>query len=348
MNEKEQRMKPLRIAYLIVTMIAVAAVFKYARMSGGYMEPSPDISPVLSTPEAVCEEEDSVPALMPVPAPAEPTAGPDEKPAEPAETASPARPVRPSPKPRPSPLPTYDGEVPRVLSTVDFDGDGIDDYTDILLGAKAEAERHPYYYNEVYEGGYPPDDIGVCTDLIWRAFRDAGYNLKEMLDRDIELYPDEYMLWPDDYFNPDLDFRRVSRLEVFFARYCRPLTIDTSLIEEWQPSDIVIYDGHIGIVSDIRRPDGLPYLIHNTDELLTGYMEEDALDSREILAHYRFDASIIPEEVLIPWKSGTGNTDSADNTDNTENTDSTADIDVIDDIDDTNDTASADSTDITD
>jgi hypothetical protein len=31
-------------------------------------------------------------------------------------------------------------------------------------------------------------------------------------------------------------------------------------------------------------------------------MEEDALDSREILAHYRFDASVIPEDVLIPWE----------------------------------------------
>jgi len=265
-------MKPLRIAYLIVTLISIALVFKYARTSGAGLSPSPDPDVVSPSPEV--EEGGAVEAFNP----------------------------QPAPDPFRYEAPTYGPEVPRVISPVDFDGDGLDDYTDILLGAKAEAERHPLYYNESYEGGYPPDDIGVCTDLVWRAFRDAGYNLKEMLDRDIELYPSEYLLWPEDYFNPDLDFRRVARLEIFFARYCEPLTTDTSLIEEWQPGDIVIYDGHIGIVSDIRRPDGLPYLIHNSDELLTGKMEEDALDSREILAHYRFDASRIPEEVLIPWE----------------------------------------------
>lgn len=288
-------MKPLRIAYLIVTLIAVAAVFKYARMAGGYPEPSPAPDAVSPSHAAVDREGDSVHT----PTPTEPAIGVGTVPVE---TPAPTEPLRPTPtaKPIPSPLPTYPLEVPRVLSPVDFDGDGLDDYTDLLLGARTEAERHPFYDNRVHEGGYPPDDIGVCTDLIWRAFRDAGYNLKNMVDRDIELYPDEYLLWSGDYFNPDLDFRRVARLEIFFARYCEALTLDTSLIEEWQPGDIVIYDGHIGIVSDIRRPDGLPYLIHSTDELLTGRMEEDALDSREILAHYRFDASKIPEEVIIP------------------------------------------------
>jgi len=32
---------------------------------------------------------------------------------------------------------------------------------------------------------YPPDDEGVCTDLVWRAFKNAGYSLKDMVNKDI-------------------------------------------------------------------------------------------------------------------------------------------------------------------
>ena len=294
-------MKPLRIAYIIVTIIAVAAVFKYAGNAGsptGSMEPAPTPSPALTSP---LDMEEFLPVIMPAltfPPSKESVLEEATPPEEPDPSPSP----RPTQRPVPTPAPTYSLEVPRVLSSVDYDGDGVDDYTDLLLGARAEAERHPLYDNTYYVGGYPPDDIGVCTDLIWRAFRDAGYNLKEMMHRDIRNYTSEYLTGPDDYYDSNIDFRRVARMEVFFARYCEPLTLDTSLIEEWQPGDIILYDGHIGIASDIRRADGLPYLIHSTDELLTDSMEEDALDSREILAHYRFDASVIPEDVLIPWE----------------------------------------------
>ena len=51
-----------------------------------------------------------------------------------------------------------------LKSKNDEDGDGIDDYTDILEGAKLEAERKPRYKSEYYVGGYPPDDEGV-----WKA-----------------------------------------------------------------------------------------------------------------------------------------------------------------------------------
>ena len=32
----------------------------------------------------------------------------------------------------------------------------------------------------------PPDTEGVCTDVIWRAFKNAGYSLKDMVDEDIK------------------------------------------------------------------------------------------------------------------------------------------------------------------
>ena len=59
--------------------------------------------------------------------------------------------------------------IETVISKTDCDNDGIDDYTDILQGAKIEAENKPTYKSAYYAGGYPPDNEGVCTDVIWRA-----------------------------------------------------------------------------------------------------------------------------------------------------------------------------------
>ena len=65
-----------------------------------------------------------------------------------------------------------------VKSSVDYNGNGRDDYTDFVLGARRDAKNKPKYDDSYYEGGYPPDDIGVCADVIWRAFRHAGYSLR--------------------------------------------------------------------------------------------------------------------------------------------------------------------------
>lgn len=83
-------------------------------------------------------------------------------------------------------------------------------------------------------GGYPPDNEGVCSDVIWRAFKNAGYNLKEMIDEDIKNNLDEY---PRVNGEPDtnIDFRRVPNLQVFFEKYATKLTKDINIIEEWQP-----------------------------------------------------------------------------------------------------------------
>ncbi len=175
-----------------------------------------------------------------------------------------------------------------VKSETDFDNDGIDDYTDILQGAKIEAENKPKYKSAYYNGGYPPDDEGVCTDVIWRALKNAGYSLKDMIDEDIKNNVDAYSRVngkPD----PNIDFRRVPNLKVYFERNHISLTTDLSKIEEWQPGDIVIFGSkHVGIISDIRNKKGIPYLIHNAGQPLR---EEDRLESysayQPITGHYR-------------------------------------------------------------
>ena len=175
-----------------------------------------------------------------------------------------------------------------LKSKNDEDGDGIDDYTDILEGAKLEAERKPRYKSEYYVGGYPPDDEGVCTDVIWRALKNAGYSLKDMVDEDIKNNVDKYPRVegkPD----PNIDFRRVPNLKVYFERNQISLTLDLNKIEEWQPGDIVAFGkSHIGIISDKRNKQGIPFLLHNGGQPLR---EENILETynnfEKITGHYR-------------------------------------------------------------
>ena len=195
----------------------------------------------------------------------------------------------------------YDAEdfgIQTVKSPVDFNGNDIDDYSDFVIGARKDAENFPTSDGSYHEGGYPPDDVGVCTDVIWRAFREAGYSLKDMVDKDIAACLSDYpnVTVPD----PNIDFRRVKNLRVFFDKYAVSLTLDINDIDEWQPGDVVIFknDQHISLVSDIRNYKGHTYIIHNGGQ---PDREEDYLSKSEVTGHYRFDASLLPEEMLIPW-----------------------------------------------
>ena len=63
---------------------------------------------------------------------------------------------------------------------------------------------------------------------------------------------------------------------------------DKSSLVQWQRGDIVVLPGHIAIVSDKRRKDGVPYIIHNAE---TFPMEQDLLikwfKENKILGHFR-------------------------------------------------------------
>ncbi len=170
-----------------------------------------------------------------------------------------------------------------LQSEYDADGDGIDDFTDLMQGARAYVQTKPRYKSEYYEGGYPPEGIGVCTDVIWHAFANAGYDLKAMVDADIKLRPEAY----DKIDKPDenIDFRRVYNLAVFFEAYAESLTCDETDIAAWQPGDIVIYPHHIAMVSDKRNANGVAYIIHHGGQPVR---EEDAITRHEIIGHYRF------------------------------------------------------------
>ena len=178
----------------------------------------------------------------------------------------------------------YKGRIPQFHSCVDRDDDGVDDQLDILNGALAYVSTHPKYKSRYYETGYPDDGYGVCTDVVAYALKNAGYDLQALVDTDIREHPEEYGITAPD---KNIDFRRVRNLKVFFSRNTVKLTTNVSETEQWQGGDIVIFERHIGIVSDRRNKNGVPYIIHHNDPWQMAY-EQDILEKRtDIVGHYR-------------------------------------------------------------
>lgn len=177
--------------------------------------------------------------------------------------------------------------ITQLQSPVDADGDGIDDWTDIMLGARAYIATDPKYGSGYYAGGYPDDGMGVCTDVIWQAFRAAGYELKDLVNDDITNNRDAYPFIP--LRDGNIDFRRVNTLDTFFRRHALELTTSFDDPEDWQPGDIVIFGvrDHIAICSDLRNADGIPFIIHH------GNPVEDAVERNQmyrmpVYAHFRW------------------------------------------------------------
>jgi hypothetical protein len=144
-----------------------------------------------------------------------------------------------------------DFHIATIVSSIDMDQDGIDDQTDILQGARNYISTNPVYKSKYYDTGYSNDQYGVCTDVVANAMLNAGYDLQQLVNADIISHPEDYD------------------------------------IEEWQGGDIVIFENHIGIVSDKRNDNGIPFVIHHNSPFQASY-EEDILEKRDdIVGHYR-------------------------------------------------------------
>ena len=166
-------------------------------------------------------------------------------------------------------------------SSVDKDGDGIDDQTDFLQSVRNYIATKPKYKSKYYRTGYPDDGFGVCTDVIAFGLRGAGYDLMELVNADIKANKKMYQL---DVVDKNIDFRRVNNLRIFFERNAKSLTTDLTDIKEWQGGDIIVFKTHIGVVSDKRNWRGIPFIIHNGGF----HFEEDILEYRtDIVGHFR-------------------------------------------------------------
>ena len=174
-----------------------------------------------------------------------------------------------------------------LQSPNDADGDGVDDWTDVVLGARAYIATDPHYQSKYYAGGYPDDGLGVCTDVIWQALQAAGYDLKALVDADIAACPEAYphITTPDS----NIDFRRVNTLDTFFRRHAQVLTCDLSDGQQWQPGDIVVFGDrvHIGLCSDRRNRQGIPFLIHHGNPIDEA-VERNDIPRMTVTGHFRW------------------------------------------------------------
>lgn len=183
-------------------------------------------------------------------------------------------------------VPTYtdaDFGIEPYVSSYDADGDGLDDQSDIVASAHAYVATKLRYGSAYYEGGWPDDGRGVCTDVVAYALLGAGYDVRELLHEDVTAHPDAYSIPVPD---ANIDYRRVEELYDFFARNTVALTLDPAAISEWHGGDIVFFDGHVGVVSERRNGRGVALVIHHERVLQLAY-EEDNLESRPIIGHFR-------------------------------------------------------------
>ena len=177
-----------------------------------------------------------------------------------------------------------DFNIETYTSNIDKDSDKIDDQTDILSNVREYISSEPKYKSNYYGTGYPDDGYGVCTDVVAFGLRGAGYDLMELVHEHILNNREMYNI---EIVDKSIDFRRVINLDVYFKSTAITLTTDIHKTEEWQGGDIVVFKDHIGIVSDKRNRNGVPFVIHHANPYQAEY-EEDILENRaDIVGHYR-------------------------------------------------------------
>ena len=165
----------------------------------------------------------------------------------------------------------------------------------LLSAALAQTRQRVVYdgsYRRLaYPGGDVPPDVGVCTDVVIRAYRVAGVDLQERVHEDMKrafgAYP---RLWGLARPDSNIDHRRVPNLQTFLRRRgadqrasSDPAVYEAGDLVTWMlPGNLP----HIGLVTDRRSEDGArPLIVHNIGN---GPELEDMLLTYPITGHYRY------------------------------------------------------------
>ena len=149
------------------------------------------------------------------------------------------------------------------------------------------------YFSISYPNGDVPAHIGVCTDVIVRAYRALGVDLQVLVHEDMSGAFDQYpskRIWGLSKTDKNIDHRRVPNLQVFFSRHGTVLPVSEEP-SDYAPGDIVTWMlpgnlPHIGIVTGrISDLSGNPLIVHNIG---SGPTLDDMLFSYRITGHYRY------------------------------------------------------------
>jgi uncharacterized protein YijF (DUF1287 family) len=140
-----------------------------------------------------------------------------------------------------------------------------------------------------YPMGDVPPHIGVCTDVIIRAYRQGGIDLQVLVHESVKkhhkyYYPNPvkgYGLHPDS----NIDHRRVRILKKFLKLHYPKSEL--SYTDSYLPGDLIFWDNwHIGILIDKKIPGtNRYYCVHNIG---SGPVIEDVYYDEYVLKHFRF------------------------------------------------------------
>ncbi len=184
-------------------------------------------------------------------------------------------------------------------------------FGDALSEAAKARTRRPItydgaYFKMDYPNGDVPAHLGVCTDVVIRAYRALGIDLQKEVHEDMAknftAYPSQ-RIWGLKTPDTNIDHRRVPNLQVFFSRKGQKLQTSANPAD-YRPGDLVTWTipgnlPHIGIVVADRSSDGLrPLIVHNIGR---GPKMEDMLTVYPITGHYRYEGTDQPS-ALLPAK----------------------------------------------
>jgi len=154
------------------------------------------------------------------------------------------------------------------------------------------------YSNEYWAADKIPENGGACADVVWRTMKGVNFDLQKAIEEDIVKNINDYPQSPP--MDANINFRRVKIVRVYLEKHAQKLPIeivpyDLESLQRWQGGDIVTFaqlpNGleHIAVVSDKRRIDGVPLIIHNYGK---GVLEDDYLLAwpSAITGHYRLYA----------------------------------------------------------
>jgi Uncharacterized protein conserved in bacteria len=159
-----------------------------------------------------------------------------------------------------------------------------------------------YGYKIFKETGYPNENTWISTDVIAVVLKDTGYDLMELINKDMIDHKEDYPLDIKNRKDPIkyIDFRDVFFQEQFFKR--NALELEKKFIPgnkenmiQWQPGDIVYfqfdpenpYQDLGGFISSRNNDQGVPLVIMISKEF-GKVVEVDKLQEYIIVGHYRY------------------------------------------------------------